>query len=619
LWNSDFLNSTFAKNPRSEIRNSKWSPMSNTNETDHETLPPSMDPAAGDGTVEPPTDFIGIVKRLGPGLIIAGSIVGSGELIATTKTGAQAGITLLWLVIIGCLIKVFVQIELGRYTINHGETTLAALNRVPGPRLRVNWIVWYWLIMVLVGLGQLGGIVGGVGQALALGFPMTGDYAHAIQVPSENELKRYIAWSDDIENGGVEFAKLNEDDKERINQGLKGLKKKLEKLDEEESQRGTVAVAIVRKLIEVERRQAELKESGADAATLDAAKTSVEEEEAVVNKLLAPLTWDDKYWAIFVTLITIAVLYRGQYNLIQTISTGLVVTFTFVTIGNVISLQLKPEFQLSASEIISGLWFQLPETLPAPPGIVGWEIKRPLATALFTFGIIGVGASELVMYPYWCLEKGYAKFTGVRSDDEGWANRARGWMKVMRYDAFLSMVIYTVATLAFFVMGVAVLYKQGLDPDGTRMVSTLMEQYVPVFGEFAQWLFLFGAVSVLYSTFLVANAGLARVYADALKVFGVMTLPSKKTHQQAVSAFCVILPSISLGVFCTGFNVVELVLLGGFMQAIMLPMLGFAALYFRFRMVDSRVKPGGLWDAFLIISCIGLLIAGTWGAYSKIF
>ena len=593
--------------------------MSNTNETDHETLPPSMDPAAGDGTVEPPTDFIGIVKRLGPGLIIAGSIVGSGELIATTKTGAQAGITLLWLVIIGCLIKVFVQIELGRYTINHGETTLAALNRVPGPRLRVNWIVWYWLIMVLVGLGQLGGIVGGVGQALALGFPMTGDYAHAIQVPSENELKRYIAWSDDIENGGVEFAKLNEDDKERINQGLKGLKKKLEKLDEEESQRGTVAVAIVRKLIEVERRQAELKESGADAATLDAAKTSVEEEEAVVNKLLAPLTWDDKYWAIFVTLITIAVLYRGQYNLIQTISTGLVVTFTFVTIGNVISLQLKPEFQLSASEIISGLWFQLPETLPAPPGIVGWEIKRPLATALFTFGIIGVGASELVMYPYWCLEKGYAKFTGVRSDDEGWANRARGWMQVMRYDAFLSMVIYTVATFAFFVMGVAVLSKQGLDPDGTRMVSTVMEQYVPVFGEFAQWLFLFGAVSVLYSTFLVANAGLARVYADALKVFGVMTLPSKKTHQQAVSAFCVILPSISLGVFCTGFNVVELVLLGGFMQAIMLPMLGFAALYFRFRMVDSRVKPGGLWDAFLIISCIGLLIAGTWGAYSKIF
>ena len=75
--------------------------------SDNDTLPPSMDPAVDGGTIEPPTDFFGIVKRLGPGLIIAGSIVGSGELIATTKTGAQAGISLLWLIIIGCLIKVF--------------------------------------------------------------------------------------------------------------------------------------------------------------------------------------------------------------------------------------------------------------------------------------------------------------------------------------------------------------------------------------------------------------------------------------------------------------------------------------------------------------------------------
>ena len=333
---------------------------------EHDTLPPSMDPAAGNGTVEPPTSFFGIVKRLGPGLIIAGSIVGSGELIATTKTGAQAGISLLWLIIIGCLIKVFVQIELGRYTINHGETPLAALDRVPGPRLRVNWIVWYWLIMVVIGLGQLGGIVGGVGQALALGFPMTGDYAQAIQVPSENELKRYIAWSDDKENAGVHFAKLNEAEQRRISEGQKTLREKLTTLNQGPNKRGANAVLAVRKLIEVERRQAELKKSGADAAALKAAKTTVDNEKAVISELLEPNTWDDKYWAIIVTLITIAVLFRGRYNLIQTVATGLVVTFTFITIGNVVSLQLEPAFQLSASEILSGLWFQLPQTLPAP-------------------------------------------------------------------------------------------------------------------------------------------------------------------------------------------------------------------------------------------------------------
>ena len=156
-----------------------------------------MDPDSG-GAVVPPASFFGILKRLGPGLIIAGSIVGSGELIATTKTGAQSGMSLLWLIIIGCLIKVFVQIELGRYTISHGETTLVALDRVPGPRLKVNWIVWFWLGMMLVGIGQLGGIVGGVGQSMALSFPVLGDYADAIRMPSAGELKTYHRWDEHL-------------------------------------------------------------------------------------------------------------------------------------------------------------------------------------------------------------------------------------------------------------------------------------------------------------------------------------------------------------------------------------------------------------------------------------
>ena len=111
--------------------------------------------------------------------------------------------------------------------------------------------------------------------------------------------------------------------------------------------------------------------------------------------------------------------------------------------------------------------------------------SRPVATALATFGIIGVGASELIGYPYWCLEKGYAKYTGQGKRDDAWYVRANGWIRVMKYDAYFSMIIYTIATLAFFVMGVAVMYRQGLDPEGMRMVSTLAEQYVPVFGEYA--------------------------------------------------------------------------------------------------------------------------------------
>ena len=74
------------------------------------------------------------IRQIGPGLILAASIVGTGELINTTSLGAKAGFSLLWLILLSCVIKVFVQVELGRYAITHGQTTLAAFDSLPGPR-----------------------------------------------------------------------------------------------------------------------------------------------------------------------------------------------------------------------------------------------------------------------------------------------------------------------------------------------------------------------------------------------------------------------------------------------------------------------------------------------------
>jgi hypothetical protein len=46
------------------------------------------------------------------------------------------------------------------------------------------------------------------------------------------------------------------------------------------------------------------------------------------------------------------------------------------------------------------------------------------------------------------------------------------------------------------------------------------------------------------------------------------------------------------------------------MQAIGLPLLGGAALYFRYRRCDPRVAPSRLWDVCLWLSVLGLCIAG---------
>ncbi len=80
---------------------------------------------------EPPAHIDRNPGQLGPWLIIARFDCRSGELIATTKTGANAGFTLLWLILIGCVIKVFAQVEIGRFTMTEGRTAIDAFDPSP--------------------------------------------------------------------------------------------------------------------------------------------------------------------------------------------------------------------------------------------------------------------------------------------------------------------------------------------------------------------------------------------------------------------------------------------------------------------------------------------------------
>ena len=495
--------------------------------------------ATGKSTVSeienPPSSILGILSRLGPGLIIAGSIVGSGELIGTTKTGAQAGFWLLWLIIIGCVIKVFVQVELGRDALVRGKSTMDALNEVPGPKLigKGNWLVAYWFVMWLAMTAQLGGIAGGVGQAMAITWPLTA------------EGRAYNAHMDREANAAVQLSLA--------------------------------------------------KSQGVDVAAA--------QQEMDSLKAARPKPGSDEYWwTVLLSIVTSVLLVIGRYTLIQNATTTLVVAFTLVTVVTVIALQTTATWAIGAQEFLNGLKFQF------PPG----DSKASLATALKTFGIIGVGASELVAYPYWCLEKGYARFTGPHEDSEAWADRARGWMRVMRWDAWCSMVVYTVATLAFYLLGAAILGRIGLNPSNNELIRTLNVMYEPVFGAWAKMMFLVGAFAVLYSTFFVASAGNARICADALAVIGVAD-PSKKAIHRRVIILRGIFPLLRLALYMAiGAGPDALVLFSGMVQAIMLPMLAFAALYFRYYKCDRRLAPGVAWDVCLWVTSAGMFVAAAW-------
>jgi Mn2+/Fe2+ NRAMP family transporter len=477
-------------------------------------------------------------------MIIAGSIVGSGELIATTKAGAEAGFWLLWLIIVGCVIKVSTQVEFGRHAITWSQTPLKALDSIPGPRLKVNWLLWYWAVMTVLVISQQGGIVGGVGQTLAISRPLTRYGRH------------YNRLQDELAMAKIEL---------KVAQARGAEKSKLEEL-----QRKIASLA-------------------SDTA-----------------KLREPT--DPYLWATILAIITSALLFVGRYRLIQFVATALVVMFTIVTTVTLILLQTKPEWAVTGGDLADGLSFRLPPAVES----IG---KKPVGTALAAFGIIGVGAAELIMYPYWCLEKGYAKFTGPREGTAQWIKRARGWLGVLQIDAWASMVVYTFATVAFYLLGAAVLARTGLNPAGRHMVRTLAVMYVPVFGPWADEVFLSGAFAVLYSTFFVAAAGNSRMVADALGLFGI-TNGSERARSRWTRIICAIWPMVALLLYIGVRAPAKMILASGTAQAIMLPMLGAAALYFRYRRSDEHVRPGRLWDAMLWLSLAGFAVIGGWALVS---
>lgn len=73
------------------------------------------------GTKEPPKTKLEILKFVGPMFILGAVMIGSGELIAMTPAGAEAGIDALWIVLIGLFIKMGIQYEVAKRGVSTGE------------------------------------------------------------------------------------------------------------------------------------------------------------------------------------------------------------------------------------------------------------------------------------------------------------------------------------------------------------------------------------------------------------------------------------------------------------------------------------------------------------------
>jgi manganese transport protein len=436
---------------------------------------------------EPPTRFWEQLKYCGPGFVLSASIVGSGELIATTSLGAKVGFATLWVILLSCFVKVALQLEFGRHTIQSGETAMTAVNNLPGWRIgRAHWLVWFWLALLPIKILQVGGIIGGLGILLNIVMP-------ALSIPT---------------------------------------------------------------------------------------------------------------WCWITAVVTATLIFTERYKLIELSSLAMTLAFTILTLTSVIALQWT-EYAITWSELGSGLTGEL------PPGAMLFVFGA--------FGLTGVGGDEIMQYTYWLLEKGYAARVGpYRTNDEAWQRRARGWTRVMVFDAIVSMIVYTTVTAAFYVLGAAVLHQSGEVPDGYNMVSTLANMYTESLGPWAKDVFLAGAFFVLFSTAFSALAAWTRIYSDTFSQIGWMQFSDQRQRSRMIKILSCVFPAIWAIVFLSIKQPVIMVMLGGLATSAILLIVVVAAIYFWWRRSLPELNPGLFYDIAFWVSTISILALAGYGIWTAV-
>jgi len=97
-----------------------------------------------------PPKGLATLAIIGPGLVWCSEMIGSGEVIITTRNGAILGIGVMWAIIIGIFLKYWIGLCGARYTVCTGEGMIDMFSRIPGPR---NWVVWIVLVIQFISAG----------------------------------------------------------------------------------------------------------------------------------------------------------------------------------------------------------------------------------------------------------------------------------------------------------------------------------------------------------------------------------------------------------------------------------------------------------------------------------
>ncbi len=307
-----------------------------------------------------------------------------------------------------------------------------------------------------------------------------------------------------------------------------------------------------------------------------------------------------EWWTVGLAVLSSVIICTGSYKGIERLLTVMVLSFTIVTLICAVLLQTT-EYAITWDQVQGGLTFSFP--------------VFAILVALGMYSATGVGTADQIFYTYWCVEKGYARFTGPVNDSKDWVKRARGWIKVMHLDVILSLILLTFATIPFYMLGAGILHQLGQQPDGLETISVISSIYTRILGGWAFWLFMAGAFIVLFSTCISGLGGGARTFADGLAVLGLMERNDYTLRIQVLRGYAVVTPlgqALSYYIFQ---NPVWMLTVGMAIGVIQFPIIAAGTIYLRYKFLDKRIAPSRLTNIALWMSFFIMLGLAIWILY----
>ncbi|MEM8769288.1 MAG: Nramp family divalent metal transporter, partial [Pseudomonadota bacterium] len=286
-------------------------------------------------------------------------------------------------------------------------------------------------------------------------------------------------------------------------------------------------------------------------------------------------------------LLAALLLASGSYRRLENTMLLFVMTFTILTVTGAVLMQ-GTAFATTPEDVLAGFQFDFPTTFAV--------------LALAAYGYTGVNSGEISAYSYWCIEKGYPGRIGSYDGSAAWYARANGWLKVLRTDIWITLVILTCATIPFYFLGAGVLHAMGQQPQGSDTITALSHMFTETLGAWSLWLFAVGAFCILYSSTIAGVAAGARYVPDYLIELGFMSRDRLDLRRGIIRLYCVIVPFIGLGLYAGFQRPVLMVTIAASYAAIMLPVQSGITLYLQSRRLPADMRPGRLARGLLVLT-----------------